>query len=124
MLIYVKQTVIFDCCHSGSLSRGNDGDSDVSVRGFELPEDAHISPYQDKPIVNSEISRGTHIPDKFLKGGLSSHVLLAACSAREEAKESEGRGNFTKALLSTLSDVGADKVTYADLVHRLPVLPA
>jgi hypothetical protein len=51
-------------------------------------------------------------------------MLLAACSAREEAKEHNGRGYFTEALLATLSDVGPDKVTYSDLFHRLPILLA
>jgi hypothetical protein len=54
---------------------------------------------------------------------LTSHVLLAACSATESAKESNERGIFTTALLATLSDVDPDKVTYADLIQRLPILP-
>jgi hypothetical protein len=76
MLIYIIQTVVFDCCHAGSFSRS-----------------------------------------------LGSFVFLAACSAREEAKETNGRGRFTAALLDTLSDVGADKVTYTDLIQRFPILP-
>ena len=123
MLIYAIQTVIFDCCNSGSLSRGKDGSS-VSVREFKLPQGVRIPSDHDKSIWGGESSRGTYIPTGFLKSGLSSHVLLAACSAKEFAKEENGRGRFTTALLATLSDVGADKVTYTDLIHRLPILPA
>jgi hypothetical protein len=84
----------------------------------------HISPDHDKTILDGGASMGTHIPVGFLKSGLSSHMLLAACSAREVAVEENGRGRFTTALLATLSNVGADNVTYTDLIQRLPILPA
>ncbi|KIM20623.1 hypothetical protein M408DRAFT_33545, partial [Serendipita vermifera MAFF 305830] len=86
-------TVIFDCCHAGSLTR-----NDRSL---------------------------TSVPPKFLTTGLSSHVLLAACGQNEKAKENpiKNRGEFTMALLNTLMSVGADQVTYKDLIQRLPILP-
>jgi hypothetical protein len=68
-------------------------------------------------------TRGNAITPGFLKCGLRSHVLLSACGAEEEAKENLGRGYFTKNLLDTLQVVGADKVTYVDLVQRIPCLP-
>ena len=68
-------------------------------------------------------TRGTSIASGFLKSGLRSHVLLSACGAEENASEDEGRGYFTKRLLDTLEIVGADKVTYADLIQRIPSLP-
>jgi hypothetical protein len=67
--------------------------------------------------------RSTSIAPGFLRSGLRSHVLLAACGAEENAKEELGRGYFTKRLLATLEAVGADKVTYADLVQQIPSLP-
>jgi len=81
-----------------------------------------IPPSLDKDIWGS--TRGTAIEPKFLKSGLSSHVLLAACGAQETAKENlSGTGGvFTTALLDTLVSVGADKVTYTDLIQRLPSL--
>jgi len=69
-------------------------------------------------------TRGTSIAPGFLKSGLRSDVLLSACGADESAKEEDGRGYFTKRLLDTLQAVGADKVTYADLILRIPSLPA
>ena len=61
----------------------------------------------------------------FLQTGLRSHVLLAACGADETAKEDRTimRGDFTKAFLETLRTIGADKVTYTDLIQRIPQLP-
>ena len=52
-----------------------------------------------------------------------SHVLLAACGAKEEAKEIAQGGAFTSALLKTLETVGHNNVTYTELIHRLPLLP-
>jgi hypothetical protein len=58
----------------------------------------------------------------FLHHGLRSHVLLAACGAKEIAYEDQGNGVFTAALLRLLSAVGAHNVTYANLLQRLPHL--
>jgi len=68
-------------------------------------------------------NRGSSIAPGFLKSGIRSHVLLSACGAEEAAKEEEGRGYFTEQLLNALEDIGADRVTYADLIHRIPHLP-
>jgi hypothetical protein len=68
-------------------------------------------------------NRGSAIAPGFLKKALRSHVLLAACGSGEHAKEENGRGYFTKHLLDTLGVVGVDKVTYTDLVKRIPCLP-
>ncbi|KIM25361.1 hypothetical protein M408DRAFT_315703, partial [Serendipita vermifera MAFF 305830] len=110
-------TVIFDCCHSGSLTRSK---RSHLVRGVNLVVD--IPADLDKDIWGG--TRGTAIEPKFLKSGLSSHVLLAACGAQETAKENlSGTGGvFTTALLNTLVSVGADKLTYTELIQRLPAL--
>ncbi|KIM25370.1 hypothetical protein M408DRAFT_26358 [Serendipita vermifera MAFF 305830] len=110
-------TVIFDCCHSGSLTRG---ERSRLVRGVNLA--INIPSDLDKDIWGG--TRGTVIEPKFLKSGLSSHVLLAACGAQETAKENlSGTGGvFTTALLDTLVSVGVEKLTYTDLIQRLPSL--
>jgi hypothetical protein len=59
----------------------------------------------------------------FLHGGLRSHVLLAACGAKEKAKEEQGQGVFTRALLEILRTVSANTVTYTDLLRRIHALP-
>ncbi|KIM26650.1 hypothetical protein M408DRAFT_25142 [Serendipita vermifera MAFF 305830] len=117
-------TVIFDCCHSGSLTRGMGS----RVRGVHLT--MNVPHDLDKEILGAintgtlPTTRGTPSQAKFLNSGLGSHVLLAACGEKETAKEhsAENRGEFTRALLDTLISVGADKVTYTELIQRLPVL--
>jgi hypothetical protein len=37
--------------------------------------------------------------------------------------EEMGRGAFTKALLEVLTTIGADKITYSDLLGRIHALP-
>ena len=81
-----------------------------------------------EPSLLGESYRGNRViavAPGFLRKGLRSHVLLAACKATETAKEDpvDGRGVFTKALLKTLDAVGAEKVSYAQLVRRIPSLP-
>ena len=60
----------------------------------------------------------------FRGNGLSSHVL-AACTGQEKAWEDKqtSRGEFTQALLKTLRAVSADKITFADLIQKIPQLP-
>ncbi|KAA1472278.1 hypothetical protein DENSPDRAFT_171259 [Dentipellis sp. KUC8613] len=116
-------SVILDCCYSGSGTRDDEFDTDRLVRGIEttvkIPSDL------DKDIwSNSSGDRLAKIASGFSYTGLRSHVLLAACSAEETAKEDNRRGVFTKALLETLCMYGADKVTYKDLTQRIPLLPA
>lgn len=110
-------TVILDCCHSGSLTRSQ---RSRLVRGvkvkFDIPSDL------DKDILG--VSKGAVVQEKYLQSRLSSHVLLAACGEKEYAREgiTDDGGEFTLALLNTLTSVGADKVTYTDLIKRLPNL--
>lgn len=111
------QTVIFDCCHSGSGTRESKS-TRLPERGFELdypvPEDL------DKPIWSHVQDRGLAVPTGWAKSGTRSHVFLAACREREKAHEENGRGLFTKALLETLRGVATDKLTYEDLMARIP----
>ncbi|KAA1472305.1 hypothetical protein DENSPDRAFT_897123 [Dentipellis sp. KUC8613] len=116
-------SVIFDCCHSGSGTRDHEFDPDRLVRGIET--NVKIPSDLDKDIwSNSSGDRLAKIASGFSHSGLRSHVLLAACSAEETAKEEDKRGVFTKALLEALRMYGADKVTYKDLAQRIPLLPA
>ncbi|KAI0312157.1 hypothetical protein OF83DRAFT_1087200 [Amylostereum chailletii] len=115
-------TVIFDCCHSGSGTRTDVWDPTRLARGFHLeeplPEDIDEGILKD-----SQTGRGASVPSGFAHAGLRSHVLLAACGAEEVALEQKGRGIFTRALLRALSVVGADRMTYTDLMSRITDLP-
>lgn len=104
--------MIFDCCHSGSGTRQSIGDPTSLVRGVELPENyaAAMSLHEHDFVRNN--GRGyTSIP--------TTHVLLAACREDQKAKENNGRGSFTSALLRTLDANSFDKITYKELILRL-----
>lgn len=49
-------------------------------------------------------------------------MLLAACGVQESALEVDGRGVFTKALLETLEQVMSERVSYEELMWRMPDL--
>ncbi|KAH6909146.1 caspase domain-containing protein [Coprinopsis sp. MPI-PUGE-AT-0042] len=111
-------TVIFDCCHSGSGTRGND--TTAIVRGAPLTVEG--IPRDDDPEMRVVAgTRGIKVANGFTQHGIRSHVLLAACSANEEAREdaSERRGRFTVALLKLLRNTGAEQLVYADVLCRI-----
>ncbi|KAH9834619.1 caspase domain-containing protein [Rhodofomes roseus] len=117
-------TVILDCCHSGSGTRTTDADSTRLGRGVNVPDT--LSNGLDESILSQGLSGGTRhaeIASGFLRRGLRSHVLLAACGSKEVAMEEQRRGVFTVALLRTLSTVGAHQVTYRDLLRQMYALP-
>ncbi|KAI0030409.1 hypothetical protein K488DRAFT_54322, partial [Vararia minispora EC-137] len=126
-------TIIHDCCFSGSSTRIDEGDStnpapDIVARTIELPEDYRIMPSIDSDVLNGD--RASTVTQNFQNAGMSSHVLLAACSesmmAHEMTYPGVGvRGNFTKTLLSFLRDSTARGVslTYSEVIERLPDLP-
>ncbi|KZV62932.1 hypothetical protein PENSPDRAFT_641580 [Peniophora sp. CONT] len=118
-------TVIFDCCHSGSGTREDDFKPSRLERGFELDQaEDLIPPTLDKDIWSKvPDDRAIAVAAGFAKSGSRSHVLLAACREVEKSHEENGRGEFTRALLDTLRSVATDKITYQDLMQRLPDIP-
>ncbi|KAK0457091.1 peptidase C14, caspase domain-containing protein [Desarmillaria tabescens] len=124
-------TVILDCCHSGSISRG-------------LPEPGAHTTY---PMAHATLHDMLVAGEERLKeypgyrsileeGWLSdmdSHVVLVACKKHQfaKAKEVDGTagaveyiGIFTDSLVRTLqSDCYKKETTYADLVHFLDKTP-
>ncbi|KAF8436545.1 hypothetical protein L210DRAFT_3548334 [Boletus edulis BED1] len=104
-------TVIFDCCHSASGTRGQDDECvprSVDLH-FNIPEtlDDYIWG-----------SRDVSIASNFAYHGLRSHVLLAACREKASAYEHKGRG-FTSAHLAALGSCPAKGLTptYAELLQ-------
>lgn len=83
-----------------------------------------LSPELDRDIIApSGGERQLRVSTSFPQHSIRSHVLLAACEAKEFAWESGGRGAFTTALLEALIATGADKVTYTGIIQKLPSLP-
>jgi hypothetical protein len=75
-------------------------------------------------VIQSEYgSRATGAAKGFEESGLHSHVLLAACKSGQTAKERSQRGAFTYSLLELLKEEGVDRLTYRDVITRLPDLP-
>jgi hypothetical protein len=108
-----------DCCHSAS---GTRAERFASHRGVVLPKDYQISQALVEELVPS--TRGTAVAKGFDRKGLASHILLAACKETELSNEipGEGRGAFTYSLTQLLREQGAGKLTYSEVVLRLPKL--
>lgn len=109
------QTVILDCCHSGSATRQNPSDSLLAIRGLELPSNYTIP----EDIFAGEIQTRSRAAET----GMNSHILLAACQRKQVAYESHGHGFFTRALLTLLRQEGIYTLTYSDVITRIPHLP-
>ncbi|KAI0313035.1 hypothetical protein OF83DRAFT_1176058 [Amylostereum chailletii] len=116
-------TVIFDCCHSGSGTRTDEHIPLLFVRGVVLPDNYDILPTVDQQIL-SDKDRAACVAKGFEKAGMASHTLLAACEAKQKAHESNRRGDFTSALLTLLRKDRVDRLTYEDVIMRLPDLPS
>lgn len=121
---FFEQTVIFDCCHSASGSRGED-------EGARLILGRNLSPLPtnvDSDIIGdmSTASRGLVDDDEISFRAMRTHVLLAACGQREQAYEDQippnYPGHFTRALLALLRGIGVDRLTYKSCIQRFPIL--
>lgn len=105
-------TVILDCCHSGSGTRDTPSvTNNGKVRSIKLEK---IIPSIRKGARGSKIAKG------FSHAGLRSHILLAACSENGEAREFNGRGEFTRRLIEVLIATGG-RVTYHHLLKLLDI---
>ncbi|KZV62921.1 hypothetical protein PENSPDRAFT_230202 [Peniophora sp. CONT] len=114
-------TVIFDCCHSGSGTRGTFKGTSLRPRGVNS---RRIPAHLDEPIWSSvPRSRGLCVAAGFAHAGSRSHVLLAACRETELAYEGDDRGVFTQKLIATLKALPTDKTTYRGLMERIPNIP-
>ncbi|KAH9924781.1 uncharacterized protein B0H18DRAFT_1104924 [Fomitopsis serialis] len=117
-------TVIFVCCHSASGTRkAGSGLVSRSVTfppGYETPVDLDQDILRRTP----GAARAVQIPKGFLSNGLRSHVLLAACGAWELAFEDPktSRGIFTEALLEAIRANGVEKLSYHEVLYRIPPL--
>ncbi|KAJ7841777.1 hypothetical protein B0H13DRAFT_2365566 [Mycena leptocephala] len=118
-------TVILDCCHSASGTRGSGPGILPTPRFVEtllpIPENLDQDLFGGR---SGEISLPPGASYKFMH----SHVLLAACRQQQRAREclsatGEPCGFFTNSLISQLRRIGPNRITYADLLDLLPTLP-
>ncbi|KAK7461776.1 hypothetical protein VKT23_008208 [Stygiomarasmius scandens] len=120
-------TVIFDCCHSGGITRNSP--SGIRLFPRSLKDPCSISGTLDEDIWMSETARQADQPiaDGFRYKAMSSHVLLAACKQEQVAYESRSEGGdacgaFTSALVGRLRQLSLCHATYSDLIDGLPEL--
>lgn len=121
-------TVVFDCCHSGSGTRDDEAEeherftraADFTIPGKPADVTISIPKDLDLPIWQKDsATRGARVPVGFVNKGVRSHILLAACSADELAKEEKGHGCFTSAFLALLKNAGAEQLTYVETLDKM-----
>ncbi|KAK0494017.1 peptidase C14, caspase domain-containing protein [Armillaria luteobubalina] len=124
-------TVILDCCHSGSVSRG------VSEAGARTSSPTKRATLHDMFIAGDKILRGSpsyrSISSEDWCSDMNSHVVMAACKADQLAMSKvvewkDGaelcNGIFTDSLVRALrSDDCTKGMTYAELVGSLAETP-
>ncbi|KAF7337910.1 hypothetical protein MVEN_02014200 [Mycena venus] len=120
-------TVILDCCYSASCTRGYARSMFPCTRCVETPQTMVIPEELDQRLLGP---RSSHID--FLSAPsckeFDSHVLMAACRAREQAYETlsaagQPCGYFTDSLIGQLRGLGSNRITYSGLLDLLPALP-
>lgn len=112
ILLVLPFTVILDCCHSGSGTRGGH-----VVRGVEFKERRVTVPGNyDEGIWRKFIGSGTVVDYEYRHAGPGSHVLLAACGSKELAADGY---SFTQALLEYLKTALLDTLSYVVLIRNI-----
>ncbi len=117
---FTFQTLILDCCHSAGINRGG-GDA-PNTRSRQLFKPPKISPDCDSTIRSFvPTSQVVPVASGFSGTPWDSHILLAACSRLQTAKEVDGKGLFTQALLKVMRErnVARGELTYKSLMHCL-----
>ena len=111
--------VILDCCHSGSATRDIDEFSGFRARfqperaaAATIPYKRELADYAGGRYV--EIARELGQP----RIPLARHIALAACNRWQKAKERDGHGVFTTALLRVLKATDG-RLSYAELFQKL-----
>ncbi|KAF8725308.1 Caspase domain, partial [Rhizoctonia solani] len=123
--------VIFDSCHSASITRTGRGKGSRAVHWLSfspLPEEIDSELFiedSSTPVLTRTIEKSQ---GEMAVQGMHSHVLLAACSSKglayEDLDDIPHHGYFTKALLKVLRTVGPTRLTYKSCIQRLPRIEA
>ena len=109
----VSLTCFMDCCHSGTNTRAfGFGDTSTSAQG-------ETSRYLPVPaeIMIQHVAFRRSLPIKPVRRSYAGkpEVLFAACSPKQEAKESGGHGYFTITAVPMLAQ-GAGRLTHAQFI--------
>lgn len=110
---------IFDCCHSGQNTRGDD---DVRPRRYE-PDKTIGNVLPERPW-NQFIFHEAFTPEQLQNSHLATllpegrHIQIGACLPDESAYERVGHGVFTTQLLEVLKRSDS-RITYYDLQSRI-----
>jgi hypothetical protein len=118
------QTVIVDSCHAASATRWTE-DSEFRVRSFDLPTDRTLTASRSGGAIARSASQtmSSSPSSGWMTSDISSHVLLAATSLSQPAREQGESGVFTRALLKLLREnPGPNRLTYSEVIGRLPPL--
>ncbi len=110
-----RATVILDSCNSGTATRAADASTAVA-RFFKPADDDEAPRLGTEPTGDGA---GGWAPES-----LPGMVVLTAASDSNAALEMGGRGIFTDALISVLSQVGDHPLTYAQVARQAPPLIA
>ncbi|KAJ7138041.1 caspase domain-containing protein [Mycena epipterygia] len=117
-------TVVLDCCHAGSTTRRCGSSLLSGSQSDPTPLSRSIIHNFDGTLRGA---RSGHVvlPPGIRHQFMESHVLLAACGQQQRAHESisasgEPCGFFTNSLIEQLRRIGPDRITYEELVERLP----
>ncbi|SJL10034.1 uncharacterized protein ARMOST_13416 [Armillaria ostoyae] len=114
-------TLILDCCHSAGINRGGDSNDAPNTRSRQLLQPPKVSPDCDSTIWS--LAPKTQAVAGFAGTPRDSHVLLAACSRSQTAKEVDGKGLFTRALLKVMRErsMAKGELTYTSLMRSLSI---
>lgn len=116
--------VIFDSCHSGSITRAVQ-DDEVSVRRTARDQRERPATQLELAAPQGNTSRAAAAEVKWVMLPGGRHVVLSACHSDEEAKETklsgQRRGVFSYSLVETLQG-GGEGLTYRDLFKRVQAL--
>ncbi|KAL5639957.1 hypothetical protein ACGC1H_006501 [Rhizoctonia solani] len=117
-------TVILDCCHSGSGTRGevrsrNSHDSDAPPISNELDARLRKSLGVNYPSLVEHNITAKQPSVRLGAPSLETHVLLAACREDEVAQETQSGGIFTNTLLDELYKCDLATTSYTSLIRSL-----
>ncbi len=113
---------IFDCCHSGGITRGLGDPEEVNRRetGFQgrMSQTFPMREWKDFIFANDIDKNELKANSEKLVFKQGKHVQLSACANDQSAFEANGEGVFTKNLIQILNRTQG-QVSYFDLRSRL-----